>query len=116
MPTKKGVLLPLDAIQLGPRCRQNLGNLDALAQSMREQGLLQPIAVTPDYQLIAGERRLRAAQLLGWKSIPVYVVRGLDDAGQLLRAERDENVCRLSLAPSELVNMGRRLEELEKPK
>jgi ParB family chromosome partitioning protein len=48
-----------------------MGDIDALAASMKELGLLHPIVVRPDGVLVAGERRLRAAKLLGWETIPV---------------------------------------------
>jgi hypothetical protein len=59
-------LRPIDQIIVGPRFRKDLGDLASLAASIDELGLLQPIVVRPDGILIAGERRLRAAQLLGW--------------------------------------------------
>jgi ParB family chromosome partitioning protein len=50
-----------------------MGDIAALAASMKVLGLLHPIVVTPDGLLVCGERRLRAARLLGWKTIPVTV-------------------------------------------
>src|SRR5262249_15950438 len=57
--------LPLDAIRVGDRHRRDLGDIDGLAASIAEVGLLQPIAVTFDGYLIAGEpsARRRAARL-----------------------------------------------------
>nr|WP_255604350.1 ParB/RepB/Spo0J family partition protein [Oscillochloris sp. ZM17-4] len=55
--------------------------LEELADSMRKHGLAQPITVRPwgsGFQLVAGERRWRAAQILGWETIPA-LVRDLDD-------------------------------------
>lgn len=61
-----------------PRKRFDFDGLEELAQSIRENGILQPITVrtTPDkkYQLIAGERRLRAARLVGMMKIPALVI------------------------------------------
>ena len=81
-------------ITIGARHRRDYGDLDALAGSIAEVGLLAPLAVTPGGRLIAGERRLRAVKLLAWKDVPVHVVRGRHDAVSLLTTERDENVCR----------------------
>lgn len=61
------------AIKVGKRHRRDLGDIDLLAASMANIGLLHPIVVTPDGLLICGERRLRAAKLLGWTTIPVTV-------------------------------------------
>ena len=72
------------------------------------------VAVTPEFQLVAGERRARAVRdILGWESVPVHVVHGLDDALRLLQAERDENTQRLPFTPTEAVALGRQLERLE---
>src|SRR6516165_9967558 len=89
--------LSLDRIRIGKRHRKDIGDLDGLAASMAELGLLQPIVVRPDGKLIAGERRLRAAKQLGWTEIPINVV----DLGAVVRGEFAENVCRKDFTPSE---------------
>jgi ParB-like nuclease domain len=65
--------LPLDDIIVGERHRRDMGDVDGLAANMADVGLLHPIVVTPDGVLMCGERRLRAAKLLGWKKIPVTI-------------------------------------------
>jgi hypothetical protein len=67
-------VLPIDKIVVGERHRRDLGDIDGLAASMEILGLLHPIVVTPEGLLICGERRLRAATLLGWKMIPVTIM------------------------------------------
>lgn len=65
-----------------PRQRFDEDNLDELAQSIRTYGLLQPVLVRPHekgFQLVAGERRLRACKLLGWTRIPA-VIRDVNDS------------------------------------
>ena len=62
-------------IRIGKRIRKDMGDLAGLAESIEDLGLLNPITVTPDGLLLSGERRLRAAKLLGWKEIPVSIVR-----------------------------------------
>jgi N6-adenosine-specific RNA methylase IME4 len=109
------VNVPVGKIVVGDRHRRELGDLDALAASIRDVGLLQPLVVTPDKRLVAGARRLAAVKALGWTSVPVRVADGLTDAVRLLRAERDENTCRKDFAPSEAVAIGKALEELERP-
>jgi ParB family chromosome partitioning protein len=115
-------------IQIGDRHRKELGDIAALAKSIAEVGLLQPLVVTDDLRLVAGARRLAAVKELGWRLVParVYVVDGFvadgfdadvdgfDDALALLKAERDENTCRKNFTPSEAVAIGRALEELER--
>ena len=55
-------------------CRQDLGDIQGLAESIRQFGLLRPVLITADGRLIAGRRRLEACKLLGWETIPVSVV------------------------------------------
>jgi ParB family chromosome partitioning protein len=54
--------------------RHDLGDLQELAESIREFGLLRPLLITRDYHLVAGRRRLEAYKLLGWETIPVNVI------------------------------------------
>lgn len=82
------VELPIAAITRNPyqpRQRVELAQLDELAASIAEHGVLQPILVTPaagGYRLIAGERRLRAAEMAGLERIPA-LVRTADESAQL---------------------------------
>lgn len=70
---------PIDAIDLGFRYRQDLGDLRPLAESIEEVGLLHPVVVTPEGRLIAGQRRLAACRLLGWAEVPVTVVEAAEE-------------------------------------
>jgi ParB family chromosome partitioning protein len=83
-----------------PRRAFDAGALDELKQSMAATGLLQPVVVRQTqggYELVAGERRWRAARDLGWKRIP-GVVRDVDDR-TLLTLALVENLQRASLSP-----------------
>ena len=88
-----------------PRRDFNEADIDALANSIRERGVLQPILVRPDpgapgeFQIVAGERRWRAAQRAGLRHMPV-VVRELDDLAAFEIAII-ENVQRSDLNPIE---------------
>ena len=87
-----------------PRRAFNEGELAELESSLRTSGLLQPITVRPaqtgkGYELVAGERRLRAAGRLGWTEIP-SLVRPLDDRA-LLTLALVENLQRADLNPLE---------------
>ncbi len=76
--------------------------LSALSESIRTHGMLQPVIVRPvgeRYQLIAGERRLRAAQAAGFDEVPVRVVDFNDQ--QVLEAALVENIQRTDLNPIE---------------
>jgi ParB family chromosome partitioning protein len=86
-----------------PRRDFDEGALVALADSLRERGVLQPVLVRPvpggSYELIAGERRWRAARLAGFDSVPA-VVRPHDDA-ESLELALIENMAREDLNPVE---------------
>jgi len=106
----------IDSIKVGPRHRQDLGDIPSLAASIAKVGLLNPITLTSEGLLIAGERRLEACKHLGWRIIACYVTDDLESAATKLTAERDENTERKEMTPEELVNLGLALEELERPK
>jgi len=99
--------IAVDAIVSNPfQPRKNFGRgeLDELKDSLKENGLLQPITVRTartgkGYELIAGERRLRAATELGWAKIPA-VVKDLSDQ-ELLTLALVENLQRSDLNPIE---------------
>lgn len=108
-------VMAINAVHVEDRHRSEMGDLKSLADSIERIGLLHPIVVTPEGRLVAGGRRLLACATLGWGEVPVTVVSSLDSATALLEAERDENVCRKDMIPSERVALGRALEALEVP-
>jgi ParB family chromosome partitioning protein len=101
--------LPVTRIQAGkyqPRTRMDDGSLSELAASIKSQGIMQPVLVRPvagegsiGYEIIAGERRFRAAQLAGLDEIPV-LVREVDDQNAAAMA-LIENIQREDLNPLE---------------
>ncbi len=98
--------LPLTALQAGkyqPRQKMETGALQELAESIREQGVMQPLLVrlvSPGkYEIIAGERRFRAASIAGLKEVPV-LVSGADDQAAAAMA-LVENMQREDLNPLE---------------
>jgi ParB family chromosome partitioning protein len=83
-----------------PRGRFDPDRMKEIVQSVREKGLVQPILVRPQgdkYQIVAGERRFRAAREVGLKSIPA-VVREVDDQ-EMLEIALIENLQREDLSP-----------------
>ena len=110
--------VPIELIRPGafqPRRRFAEAELDALAQSIREKGILQPLLVRPlageeaAFELVAGERRWRAAQRVGVHEVPV-IVRPLADS-EALEIALVENVQREDLAPLEEAEAYSRLME-----
>jgi ParB family transcriptional regulator, chromosome partitioning protein len=98
--------LPLDQLQPGkyqPRTRMDEGSLYELAESIRSQGVMQPVLVRPldadRYEIIAGERRVRAARLAGLETIPVLVKPVADEAAAVMALI--ENIQREDLNPLE---------------
>ena len=87
-------------VTVGERRREDMGDLAALATSIREYGLLHPIVVDQDLQLVAGGRRLAACILLGWKHIQVTKLGDLTPQ-QLQILELEENIRRKDFTPYE---------------
>lgn len=93
-----------------PRVRFDATKLEELAESMRQNGVLQPLLVTPrgnEFELVAGERRWRAARLAGLRRVPVFI-RDVDGRESLKLAIL-ENVQREDLNPLEEARGYRRL-------
>lgn len=68
----------IDSIRIGSRFRKDLGDIALLAENIREIGLLHPIVVNQNHELISGLRRIEAFKLLGRSEIPAHIV-NLDD-------------------------------------
>ncbi len=108
-------LLPITAINRNPRqprSQMDQEELAELAASIRENGILQPLIVTPGddagkYTLIAGERRLLAAGLAGLDSVPVLIREASEQ--KLLELALIENVQRTDLTPLEAAEAYRQL-------
>jgi N6-adenosine-specific RNA methylase IME4 len=102
--------MAISNIKVGERHRKDMGDIESLAASIAAIGMLQQIGVKPDGTLIWGERRLRAAQLLGQSDIAVNIV-PIDD---IARGEFAENTARKDFTLSEAVAIKRALEPLER--
>lgn len=103
---------PIDTITVGYRRRRDLGDIDDLAASMREHGLLQPITISPDGILICGARRLEAARRLGWRTLNVWVRAGISSRLQLMLAEQHENTHRKPFTKPEAADLFTELKAL----
>ena len=98
-----GKTLPLEVLVPSPQPRKRFENLEALAESIREKGVLQPLLVRPlgdgRYAIVAGERRYRAARMAGLSEVPVRVVELSEKEARLLALV--ENLQREDLNPYE---------------
>lgn len=105
-PSGQPQTLPLSKLRAGkyqPRTRMNPESLAELADSIKAQGVMQPILVRPvadgQYEIIAGERRFRASQMAGLTEVPVLVKEVPDEAA--LAMALIENIQREDLNPLE---------------
>ncbi len=104
--TENIIEVAIDLVAVQDRFRKDFGDIDALAASIEELGLLQPIGIDSAYRLVFGERRLRAVKQLGMDKIKARFV-NLDS---LLKGELAENEFRKDFTPSERVAIGEAIE------
>jgi ParB family chromosome partitioning protein len=104
--TSRPSVLKISQLRAGkyqPRTRMDEGSLYELAESIKSQGIMQPILVRPvgasGYEIIAGERRFRAAQLAGLDEVPVLVKEVPDESAAVMALI--ENIQREDLNPLE---------------
>ena len=110
----KTKLVKVNEVRVGKRFREEFGEMEALAASIKEKGVVQPIAVDGSLNLLAGGRRLRACEIAGLETIPAII---LDiDEGELSQREIEliENTLRKDLKWQELAALEERIFELRK--
>lgn len=94
------MILKIKDVKIGQRVRDEYGDMQALAESIREHGLLHPIVVDSDYNLIAGCRRLLACERIGKKEIEAKVLEDISEK-ELRILELEENIQRKDLTELE---------------
>lgn len=109
------MLIDINKIIINDRIRKDFGNLEELAEDIKQNGLINPPTINKDYVLLAGERRLRACKSLGWGQIPVHMLDTKDEAHDLA-VEMSENNLRRNFTGSELAEGIRRQMALESEK
>lgn len=102
---------PISEITVEDRFREDLGDIEELANSILNKGLLQPITISTEGRLLAGGRRLKAAKTIGMKEIPV-IVRKTEDRIDELEIELFENVHRKDMHWSEEAALTRKIHDL----
>ena len=108
----KAATIPIESILVEDRMREDLGNIAALADSIEEVGLIQPIVLSPENRLLAGGRRLAAMTSLEWKEVPfVYLDELTED--QQLEVELAENQNRKDMTWQESVKAINRIHNLK---
>jgi ParB family chromosome partitioning protein len=108
------VQIPVEDIIVKKRVRKDLGDIDALADSLKRFGQISPIVVSKKNVLIAGGRRLEAAKILGWRTINAVIA---DIPGNLskLEYEVEENLQRRGFTPEELNEAVKKIDRLRNP-
>lgn len=110
-------IVNIDTVSIGDRHRKDLGDLHELAHSIKEKGLIQPIAVEDvgdgAYDLLAGGRRLEACRLAEITTIPVRVYEGPLSELERKSIELEENIRRKDLEYQEEVNLKRDIHNLQ---
>lgn len=91
--------VPLDSIIITNRTRKDVGDLNSLAESISSVGLLQPIVINENNELVDGQRRILAYVQLGMKEIPFYLV----SLKQIVMGELHANSNRKDFTSSERV-------------
>ena len=95
--------------------RRAHGNIKELAESIKREGLLQPLVINQNNKLICGRRRFEAVRLLGWDGVEVYQIKTEDDMDKLSKAIT-ENIMRKNLSWAEEVKALAELQQLKEAK
>lgn len=94
------MILKISEVQIGQRVRDEYGDMESLANSIKDHGLLHPIVVDSNYNLIAGCRRLLACERIGLKEIEAKVLADISEK-ELRILELEENIRRKDLTELE---------------
>ena len=111
----KLVELPLESITIGERFREDLGEIEDLMASIQEKGILQPVTVDQNLNLLAGGRRCEAARRLGLKTIPALIRQTADEL-DAREVELLENAMRKDMTWQERCRLVRRIVLLHREK
>lgn len=108
----KGGYVKLKLVEIkNTKAQREQGNIKELADNIQKEGLLQPLVVNQNNELICGRRRYEAIKLLNWSEVEVYQIKTIDDIDKLSKAIA-ENVMRKQLTWQEEVNATAELEQL----
>jgi len=108
------MLIPIEDIKVKKRIRKDVGDVSALADSLKRFGQINPIVITKKNALVAGERRLEAARSLGWRTINA-VIADIPDEVTKLEYELEENVQRRDFTREEEEEAVRKIIKLKNP-
>lgn len=109
------MIVDIGKVIVKDRIRKDFGDIKELADDIEQNGLINPPVVNKDYELLAGERRLRACKSLGWSQIEIRMM-DTRDAEHELNVEISENENRKAFSKAERVDYMRRLLRIEQAK
>lgn len=96
--------VPISMIKIENRYRSDQGEIELMAESMKAHGQIHPVCVNSKMKLLAGERRILAAQLLGWETVRAEM-RSNDTVESGLEVELDENQMRKNFTWPEVARL-----------
>lgn len=103
--------VPIDKIYIKDRIREDIGEITPLVESMSKFGLLNPVTISEDYELLAGYRRLETAKILGWKTIECHFVLAETKLAKF-EIEMEENTTRKEFTEHEIEKSNKIRKEL----
>jgi ParB family chromosome partitioning protein len=104
----------IDDIIIKKRIRRDMGDIEALSESLKRYGQISPIVITKKNILIAGGRRIEAARRLGWRTINAVISESPTEAARL-ELEIEENTQRHDFNMEELAEATKKLYRLQNP-
>lgn len=104
---------PFNKIKIADRAREDMGDIESLMATIAEHGIMQPVVIDQDNNLIAGGRRCEAVRRLGWSTIPVTIVK-VDDKATSFELELLENIGRKDMTWYEQAELYHRIFEARK--
>jgi ParB family chromosome partitioning protein len=106
--------VPVKDIIVRKRIRKNMGDIDILAESLKQHGQISPIVISRKNVLIAGGRRLEAAKSLGWRTINAVILENSTELSRL-ELEIEENTQRRDFTIEELADATKKLYRMQNP-
>jgi ParB family chromosome partitioning protein len=106
--------IPVDEVIVKKRIRQEYGEIELLAESLKRYGQINPIIISKDNVLIAGGRRLQAAKFLGWRTINAIVSESATEL-ERLELEVEENIQRRDFSMDEVAEATQKIYRLKNP-
>jgi ParB family chromosome partitioning protein len=108
------MVVKIKDIKVGKRVRKDIGDLSNLKKSIKKHGILHPVLLTGDNELIAGYRRLTAARELGLEEVEAKIVDPRDNI-EFLEMEMEENMIRKDFSQDELLDGMKKKKSLVSP-